>query len=410
MPGFTLSPALELAQEKKSVELSEADRRCLRDVNDLLSLDRDRGLADVRRRVRAATGASWVRHIELHTILLSNSIGCLRYLLDEVKVKTVNSEISSYTPLQLAVVWGRNEAMVLLLARGADPMLNTSKSVVDQARGRQCGLQRAMARAIENEEGDGASIGRKHCRPLLEEGDIMLRVLEGVEAAGSFRDWAIANASHPLVQSTRPPAWREARYLCAVLRAMVATARAELLSEDEREAVKAQLALKAAAQAKETQPLQEALRELGFSDGAARQIWYNVGASTLADLRASRLSAEELESKLDDGTVRTMHITDRERCKFIRWFQEGSVGLLAADKPALKSHAKCWAAPAAKAALFAMPAKVSKGSPDVARSMSQANNKRRAVNVDGMSVMFGDRLPDQAFMLAALFAFGPAEA
>ena len=136
--------------------------------------------------------------------VMTGNITTLRYLVDEVGVKTLNSDCKGYTPLQMAVVWGqllgcrvemplhfnwshnlsskfkqkcrlrhgknerekkhcdvlnivqpRVDILVYLLTRGAEPNLWTSKSVVDQARRRQMRLeaddvciQRTQSRSI----------------------------------------------------------------------------------------------------------------------------------------------------------------------------------------------------------------------------------------------------------------------
>ena len=65
---------------------------------------------------------SWARWSSFHTpgskpmgdlqprnnAVMTGNITTLRYLVDEVGVKTLNSDCKGYSPLQMAVVWGQH--------------------------------------------------------------------------------------------------------------------------------------------------------------------------------------------------------------------------------------------------------------------------------------------------------------
>ena len=57
--------------------------------------------------VMTAPDAPWVRQIELNGAVMAGDLSSLRYLVDEVKVKTMNVKIGGYYPLHLSIIWGR---------------------------------------------------------------------------------------------------------------------------------------------------------------------------------------------------------------------------------------------------------------------------------------------------------------
>mmetsp|Transcript_117791 Transcript_117791/g.345060 ORF Transcript_117791/g.345060 Transcript_117791/m.345060 type:complete len:407 (-) Transcript_117791:175-1395(-) len=368
-----------------------------------------KGRAELQREVRAGGDARWVRRIPLNDAIMSDNLTCLRYLVDEVKVETLNDNSAGYSPLQFAIIWGKLEIMVYLLSRGADPMLEGESSVVDMARLRQQRLQEALEQSGDGAEFEGFTITKSRIRPLLEEGLAMLEVLEGIEAAGSYQAWATNNGRHPLVRRfSSDIRSSEPRYQLALLRALVLAGQASLRSAAERAALEAEEAAKAAARAKAEQPVMDALVEAGFSSVTAKEIRDTFRTPTIKALRAARLSSEDVEAQLE-APVRQKRMTEGERRKFSRFVREleesaPTPAPAAASKAAAKGAAKSKAkgpAPAAKAALLAMGAK---GAGRGAAAKEPQAKKAKAT--DGMALFFHEALPRNAFALTTTFLLG----
>eukprot|EP00913_Durusdinium_trenchii_P031554 g29546.t1 len=103
---------------------------------------------------------------------MTGNITTLRFLVDEVGVKTLNSDCKGYTPLQMAVVWGQVDILVYLLTRGAEPNLWMKSSVVDQARRRQTRLEASLSKAEEYP--DSCNLDPQQILDLFEKGKVML--------------------------------------------------------------------------------------------------------------------------------------------------------------------------------------------------------------------------------------------
>lgn len=373
----------------------------------------------MKRTVKAARGAPWVTRIPLNDGVMSDSLPCVRYLLDEAKVETLNVKTDGYFPLQLAIIWGKPHIMVYLFTRGAERVLD-GESVVDMARLRQQRLQEAFERAGDGVEFENFSITKARIEPLLEEGSEMLQILEGIEAAGSYLTWAHNNGTHPLVRRfSREIRSSAPRYELCVLRALVLAERASLLPEAERAVMEAEEAAQAAARAKEEQPLLDVLVEEGFSADAAKELRDAFRKPTLKALRAAKLSSEEIEAALE-APVRQRRMTEGDKRKFARFVREldlpptsrpsSAAGAAAAAKApaAAKSKAKA-VPPAAKAALLAMSSAKAKGAAQgkaKAAPAPAAARPKKASATDGMALLFNEGLPENAFMLMACFLIG----
>jgi len=345
---------------------------------------------------------------------MSDSLPCLRFLVDETKVETLNSKTDGYYPLQLAIIWGKPHIMVYLFSRGAEAVME-GESVMDMARLRQQRLQEAFERAGEGVEFENFSITKSRIEPLLEEGREMLRVLEGIEVQGSYLAWATNNPTHPLVRRfSTDIRCSEPRYEVVVLRALVHAERASLRPLAERMAREAEIAALAAARAKEEQPLLDTLVEEGFSAEAAKELRDAFRKPTLKALKAAQLSPEDIEAKLE-ASVRQKRMTEGDKRKFARFVRELEQGGGApASRPqsaaaAPKSKAKA-AGPAAKAALLAMSAGAAKagakGAAKAAPAKAAPAKAKKAGTVDGMALLFHEELPCNAFMLMICFLMG----
>ena len=66
----------------------------------------------------------------------------LRYLVEEVRVSTINTIVRGNAPLHVAVIWGRVECVAYLLSKGADQKLRNagSSTAAEMARLRQSRL------------------------------------------------------------------------------------------------------------------------------------------------------------------------------------------------------------------------------------------------------------------------------
>mmetsp|Transcript_81758 Transcript_81758/g.226464 ORF Transcript_81758/g.226464 Transcript_81758/m.226464 type:complete len:409 (-) Transcript_81758:151-1377(-) len=369
------------------------------------------GLAQLQKTVNAARGAPWTRLITLNDAVKVGSFACLRYLVDEVQVETLNVKTEGYYPLQLSVIWGKVDIMVYLFSRGADPMLEGELSVVNTARLRQQRLQEALARSGDGAEFEGFSITRSQIEPLIEEGRAMLQVLEGIEASGSYAAWAENNGAHPLVKRfSSHIRSSEPRFQLVVLRSLVLASRASLRSAAERAAMAADEAAQAAARAREEQPLMDALLEAGFSTNAAKEIRDYLKAPTVKALRAARLSSEEIEARLE-APVRQKRLMEGERRRFTRFVREleepaAAPAAAAPSKAAAKAAPKSKAKAAANPALLAMVAKGAGGGSAAKVAPAKSSQARKGGAIDSMALLFSDTLPSNAFMIITCFLFG----
>lgn len=382
------------------------------------------GLVQLRRIVLAAQGARWIRCIPLNDAVMTDSLSTLRYLVDHVKVETLNIKSTArdtnssqgYYPLQIAVIFGKLEIMVYLLSRGADPMLKEESSAVKMARLRQQRLEEAHERAEDGAQFEQFSITKSQIEPLIAEGLAMLEVLEGIESHGSYQDWAKANCFHRLVKRfSRDIRSVEPRYQFVLIRALVMADRASLLPLAERAAMEAQEAAEAATQAKEQQSLFEALVDAGFSGEVAKTLKDSFKLPTVKALRDSRISSDDIEKRLEPK-VRAGYLKEGERRRFARWVREldetvpayvPAKAASAAGKGGGKATAKTKAkgpAPAAKAALLALAAN-SAGRGSSAKAPPAAKPKQGSSR-DGMSLLFCMDLPGNVFMVVVRFLVG----
>lgn len=362
---------------------------------------------ELKKTVKAANGAPWIHHIPLNEGVSSDNMSCVRYLVDEIKVETMNKKFNSYTALQCSIIWGKLDIMVYLLSRGGDPMLAGGTSIVDMGRLRQQRLQSALDEAHDGAEFEGVTITKSQIRPLFQKGVEMLEVLEGVEKYGSFPAWAQSNGSHPLVKRfSSGLGFAECRYELAFLRALVLAERASLHKESVRAKIAAEHAAELAAKAKEEQPLMDALVEAGYSKKQAKDIRDTFSQPTVKALKAAQLSAEYMEKQLD-VYVRQGHMSEGERRRFIRLARESEEPAPAASKAAAKSTAKAKAKPpAAMAALKAAGAKAAAKGNAAAKAGSGATAKaQKGGPIDSIAMLFSADLPDSVFMHTTRFLF-----
>jgi len=313
----------------------------------------------------------------------------------------VNKRTKGYTPLQVAVIFGKMDILVYLLARGADPMLESASSVVDMARLRQQRLLEALERSGDGAEFEGFSVTRSEIEPMVKSGEAMVDILEGVKSYGSFSPWAKDNGHNPLVRRfSNYINFSECRYEMVLLRALVTPGRATLHSDSARAAIAAELAVKAAKKAKDEQPLFEALKEAGFLARQAKDIRDTFRTPTVISLKMAKLSDEYVESQLD-VYVRSGRMSEGERRRMVRFVRDldQPEEPAPAPKPSAKKSAKSKAAPAA--ALMALSAKGAgkAGYPKAAPA------KKKASALDGIAMFFTPDLPDSAFMLVTKFLF-----
>jgi len=364
-------------------------------------------IMQLRRLIRKSPDATWVRQISLNDAVMTGTLGSLRYLVDELKVETLNASSKGYTPLQLAVIWGQFEVLVYLLSRGGNPMLEEESSVLAMCRVRQQRLQEGWEGAEDSAEFERFNITKRKRETLLEEGVEMLKVLEGVDRYGSYLEWAKENSSHKLVKRfSANIRSAEPRYQFVLLRGLALASRASLLPMAERKAVDEQLAHEALIKAKEERPLTDALIEGGFSADVSKAIadtWRYV--ANLKALREAKLSNEEIEAKLD-CFLHSGRMKEGERRKFTGFVRtlEEPAARAPAPKPALsksggypKSKAK---ASAPNAALLA--AAKAKAAAAAAKSgagpAKAAAGKKPSTAIDGLAMLFNEGMPDEAFM------------
>lgn len=357
-----------------------------------------RGLQGYKQLQRAVeegkvSGASWPYQIYLNNAVMTGNITTLRYLVDEVGVKTLNSDCKGYSPLQMAVVWGQLEILVYLLTRGAEPYLWTSKSVVDQTRRRQVRLQASLSKSEEHP--DSCNLDPQQILELYEKGKVMLEVLEGVEAYGSYNAWAVRHRSHPLV---RRFSWDlgdpEPRLRLVVLRALILANRASLLPSSEREALEPSMEPKGEA-------LTKALGSLGLGH-RAHELQDALQVFTVQQLREKQLTREDFDNSLrpvallSDGEHRRLW-------RFIMELQENQQN----QQQKVKSSKANGGATNTKAALLAM-SRPSRFVAKAAQESAGGNAGRPKMDgfADGLQLIFNEALPDTAFTLVVSFCHG----
>jgi len=341
------------------------------------------GFVLLQRKLEAAQGSPWVTQIHLNNAVKTGNITVLRYLIDEAGVQTLNREISGYTALQMAVVWGQLDIIVYLLTRGADPLLwKDGGSAADQARVRQERLHAYLERSADLPR-DFSNLDPRKVASLYEEGKVMLEVLEGVESAGSYVAWARAHRGHPLVKRfSWDLADPEPRRRLAVLRTLALLGRAALRPAAER-------AMRPAAPAEEeAEPLAQALAKLGLGS-RARELQDALQLCSVAELREARLLREEFEARLRG----VAGVTDGQHRRLWRFVVE-------LQQPA--------AAPQAKAALLSAAGRAAKAptAAKVPTPFAPAAWSPQRAQADFLDVLFHEGLPDSAFMLVTRFLLG----
>lgn len=354
----------------------------------------------------SSQGTSWERVIHLNNAVMTGNMTIARYLVDVVGVKTLNVARKGYTPLQMAVVWGQLELMVYLLTRGADLMMNTSDSVVDQCRLRQARLQASLDHAAEL-PGEYFGLDRSQIVSLFENGKVMLEVLEGVQSAGSYYSWACSNRQHQMVKRF---SWNlgdaEPRRRLAVLRSLVLAGRAGLRPAAEREEIVAEMQQPIPEEEK-SQPLADALAQIGLGI-RTREIQDALQACTVAQLQEKRLLREEFEAQLchvkalTDGEIRRLW-------RFIIDLQEPMP-----SKRASTASTRRGAVAPSKVALMCATPTVSKMLPSkdgyaAARTpapRTPAAKIRHELKADGLELVFHESLPIGAFILVTRCLYG----
>jgi len=373
------------------------------------------GLIELKSMVVAAADAPWVRQIELNPAVTSANLACLRYLIEDVKVETLNTKSNSYSPLQLAVIWGHTDIVVYLLSHGADPMLGQESCVVKMARTRQQRLQEAFEQANDGIEFENVSITKGRIGPLLTEGFELLQVLDGVGSYGSFRAWAIRNSGHPLVKRfSKQIMFSERRYELVTIRALVVLGRASLRPAGERASLEARAAEEAAALARDEKTVLDALVEVGFTQVGAKAIhdsiaWY-YRVKTVKELRTAKLSSEDIEKSLESLVFQKI-LPQGDCRRFIRWAREleepaKAVESAAPSKAPAKSAPKSKAKsgyPAASAALLAMSSKGKGKSIAAKQQPAKSSQPKKKEMMDPIGLLFHEDLPDNAFMLITCF-------
>ncbi|OLQ02657.1 putative RNA methyltransferase pc1998 [Symbiodinium microadriaticum] len=382
------------------------DDEILEDISYLTGRGLD-GYRPLQRAVQEAEGAPWIARIHLNSAVMTGNITTLRYLVDEVGVKTLNTERKGYTPLEMAVVWGQVEILVYLLTRGADPLLwRRGKSVVDKARLRQTRLQDALKRAAEQLP-DPTNMEPEKIEELYEKGKVMLEVLEGLEREGSYYAWATRNRSSwaDIGQGLRPQDPAEATY--GADRAVGAFSgclgglgwgpdsgeKGQALVQDGRARLRPISERQVLAAGSEGEPLTAALTKLGLGS-RAHELQDALRACTVEQLREQNLTREDFDSLIRDVLL----LGDGEYRRLWRFIME-----LQEQTPLPKaSSSKSKAAPAAKA-LMAMPRlKGGKGQ----RKGCAVQEHAAPDEIDGLSLIFHQDLPEPAFLLVVRFTYG----
>jgi len=386
--------------------LSERDRQFVLTCNKMTC--HDSTVATMRRKVELTRNAP-VHLIAVNGFITQPNFQILRFLCDELKVKTLSAKILRYRPLDLAIIWGLPDVVVYLLSRGADPMFHTDSSAVKKARDRQRNLQDAFDKGVDGAEYENFVITKAQIKPLLEEGLGMIKVLEGVQSHGCYRDWALANFGHPLVQRfSRAMRTAEDRYQLVLIRALVSHGRAALFSDEDRVVISEKAAAEAAKRAREERSVQDVLKDAGFDDRLARMVCDTFGVTTMKSLQQSKLPADVVEKQLEI-LVRQGHMVEGQRRRFARIVREvdepvaetsKAVSSKPEPKSVAKSKAKASAAPG-NAALLALASK----NAGYAKAAPKSKKSTTVVKVDAIALAFAVDLPDSSFMVITRFLY-----
>jgi len=204
-------------------------------------VDRAKADAELRKDPAGKASADWIRQIPLdRAVKGGHSDSSLSYLVEEVRVETVNAMSKGEAPLHVAVTWGRLDCAALLLARGgADPFLRNAKgeTAAEKARVRQERLYESEMGMAPKQDSDlfrfshvPSAVSHAPAASLMyKEGLALLEFLDGIEAAGTWLAWARNHREHALVQRYEPKIFEaEPRLQLAVLRELVLEKRAVL--------------------------------------------------------------------------------------------------------------------------------------------------------------------------------------
>ena len=145
----------------------------------------------------------WWRGIPLHGAVMNNHVTTtLPFLVEDLGIGLESPEHKAGNrPAHVAVIWGHNDAVAYLLARGArhDAPNNDGVALAAMARRRQALL-------VSGTQAERAYYARNGVPLdfLVMEGERLVRLLDGVERCGSFHAWAAGGVERPLVAKAAP--------------------------------------------------------------------------------------------------------------------------------------------------------------------------------------------------------------
>lgn len=394
--------------------LSEEDRQFLKDLNRRTPTERI--MDDFKSKI-ASTPNPPVQLIAINNYISQPRMPFLRYLIDELRVKTINAKIGSYRPINHAIIWGEIGALAFLLSRGADPMFDTESCILKHARDRQSKLQFAFDNGSDGAEFENVVITKSKIEPMLREGAILVELVEDIHSQGSYRDWALANPRNEFVlRFSRGLLKAGSRYQCVLLRGLVCADKAVLFSDEERAVISEKAAAEVAQKRREETSVEDILMmEGGWEKDAVKVICKAFNLRTLKLLEQSNLSANEIESKLEP-LVRQGHLVEGQARRFTRFVRElgepveqpNAKSSSATPKSVAKSKAKAAPKSAALMALAAKSSAAAKSSgyaKGAAEAAPKAKAKAKKNQIDGIALAFSKDLPDSGFMTIARFLF-----
>jgi hypothetical protein len=106
----------------------EAEAKRLTDGASYIASRGHEQLPELKRWIEAASGADWMRRVQVHGAVANNHGRVVQMLLDEVGVDADCRDKDGWCPLHYSAIWGRPGIAVLLLSRGAD---HTARSQLD---------------------------------------------------------------------------------------------------------------------------------------------------------------------------------------------------------------------------------------------------------------------------------------
>ena len=217
----------------------------------------------------------WPRAIPLKGACMTGSMATLAYLFERGADPDLVDVVSGDTACHVAVAWGRVDAVAYLLARGArhDISDGDGLTLAGAARRRQKLLERGDAAFAERLRSRGMDIDA-----LRDEGRGLVKLLDAVEARGSWRAFAVGATHRPRVARAAP--WLKAaadRSSLAIARALASRRGTPVAVVQETKKTPSKAAAKKRLAAAEDRATRDAMTKVAASDPPLEKALFEAG-------------------------------------------------------------------------------------------------------------------------------------